>query len=68
VERITPYLYTASNEPVTKAEGKCGQIAYYPQPSKQFKGTVSWNITQINPNTTLPLNDKGLEFKVYSNA
>jgi hypothetical protein len=67
VERITPYLYTASNEPAMLANGKCGKMTYSPTSNWYFKDIVNWNVTQLNL-ATVPLNDKGMEFNVYSKA
>jgi len=49
------------------ANGKCGQITYSPSSNWYFKDIVSWKDTQLNPEI-LPLNDKGMEFNVYSNT
>ena len=65
IERVTPYLYTAANEPRMKADGKCGQIVYYPA-CFRAPDLVTWKKTQVNPKPEEP-STADLEFMMYSN-
>ena len=44
VERILPYLYTAEDEDIMPANGKCGTVKYYPEEVSGMDGLVSWDL------------------------